>query len=133
MKTAIFDVHAALYKILKSNPEVMTLITDIYEGVAEELTYPYITLNQPLSTTVPNLTTRFEDITIVINIWSIDPSGKEEAYIILNSVIKALRFRLELEGFLMRKIALGETRVIDDVDPRIKHGIVRVTYTIQHI
>ena len=131
IQTAMEELSKSLYVRLSSDPILSAKITGVFSSVEEDLVHPYITVGEP--TTLPFTTkNKFgEELAIVIHAWSLY-NGNLEAIKLLNHCLDALSTRMALEGFTIRKVDVSEIRVIDDVDLRIRHGVLRLKYTIQN-
>jgi len=131
IQTAMFSLQEGIFQRLSSDPAVLEKVTGVFDAVGEDQLHPYITIGEP--TMLPFTTKQKfgEELSIVIHAWS-DYEGKKEAIDILNLCLKALAIQMTLEGFVIRKVEVDAIRVIDDLDPRIRHGILRMKYTIQN-
>lgn len=132
ISTALLPLQSAVYKRLANDPLVSELVTGVYDVVASEHTFPYLTVGEPNLLPLETKDTYSEEISLVIHVWSIY-SGKAEAYKVLDAILKAIGKGLSIEGpFTLLKIKKPSMNVIDDADPRIKHGIARFTFTIKN-
>lgn len=131
LQTSMFELQAALFQRLSSDPTLSEKVTGVFDAVDENQAFPYITIGEP--TMLPFTTKQKfgEELSVVIHVWSIY-DGKKEAIDIMNLCLASLSTRLNLNGFTIRKIEVGNIRVFDDADPRIRHGIVPMKYTIQN-
>lgn len=131
LETALWPLQQAVFRRLSSDL-VPGKVTGVFDMVAEEHIHPYITINEPFSLPFETKNTYSEEISIVVNVWSIY-DGKKEAYDILNAVFQAVGRGLSIEGpFTLLEVKKPRMNVIDDADPRIKHGIARFTVKIKN-
>ena len=131
IQTSMSELQTKLYERLSSDPILSAKVEGVFDFVEKGQAFPYITINEP--TMIPFTTkSKFgEEMSVVINSWS-TYAGKKESYEILNLCLAALAKRMNLNGFSIKKVDIDQIRVIDDADPRIKHGILRMKYTIQN-
>ena len=132
VSTALLPLQTAVYQRLSSDPLVSGMVTGVYDVVAAEHVFPYLTIGEPNMLPIETKDTYNEEISLVIHAWSIY-AGKKEAYQLLDAILKAIGKGLSIEGpFTLLKIKKPSMNVIDDADPRIKHGIARFTFTIKN-
>lgn len=131
IQTAMIELQTAIFQRLSSDSDISEKVKGVFDAVEEDQTFPYITIGEPV--TEPFLIKQkfVEELSIVIHAWSVY-EGKKEAIDILNLVLMALSKRMDLNGFTIEKVDVNQIRVFDDTDPRIKHGIVRMKYTIKN-
>lgn len=131
IQTAMFELQKGIFQNLTTNPSLTAKVAGIFDSVDEGQEFPYITISEP--SMLPFTTKRKfgEELSIVVHVWS-TYNGKKEAIDILNLCLASLSTRMLLNGFTIRKVDVSEIRVFDDADPRIKHGILRMKYTIQN-
>lgn len=131
IQTAMFELQKGIFQNLTSNPSLTAKVTGVFDSVEEDQAFPYITIGEPIMMPLETKQKFGEELSIVIHAWSAY-SGKKEAIDILNLCLASLSTRMTLDGFTVRKVHVDEIRVFDDADPRIKHGIARMKYTIQN-
>lgn len=131
IQTAMFELQKGIFSRLSSDPNILDRVTGVFDAVEEGQEFPYITIGEP--TMLPfNTKQKFgEELAIVIHVWSIY-NGKKEAIDIINLCLKSLVVRMDLEGFSIEKVEVDNIRVFDDFDATIKHGTLRMKYTIQN-
>lgn len=131
-QTALWPLQQALYSTLSSDTELMQLATGVYDAVLEDLVFPYITIGSPTTLNTMTRTSFIEEISVTIHSWSIY-SGKKETHDLLNAIHRAIGKGLPIGGsFSLLAVSRPELQIIDDVDPRIKHGLARFTITIKN-
>lgn len=131
IQTAMFELQKGIFSNLTSDPSLTAKVTGVFDSVEEDQAFPYVTIGEPSMLPFTTKQKFGEELSIVIHAWS-TYSGKKEAIDILNLCLASLSSRLTLNGFTIRKVDVSEIRVFDDADPRIKHGILRLKYTIQN-
>ncbi|MGX2958044.1 DUF3168 domain-containing protein [Peribacillus sp. JNUCC 23] len=131
IQTAMFELQKGIFSRLSTDPIILGKITGVFDAVEEDQAFPYITIGEPNTLPSPTKQKFREELSIVIHVWSIY-NGKKEAYDIINLCLASLALKLNLDGFTIQKIDVDNIRVIDDTDPRIRHGILRMKYTIQN-
>lgn len=117
------------------------MVNGVFDHVPEELpdgsgntvtvTYPYVVIGEPYSQPSDTKTTRGEEVNLTLHAWS-EYEGKREIYQILNACTNALKYRLDIEGFSLEKVSWDNMRVFDDIDPRYKHGVLIMRYTLKN-
>lgn len=131
IQTAMFELQKGIFQHLSSDPILSAKVKGVFDSVDEGQTFPYVTISEPSMLPFTTKQKFGEELSIVIHAWS-TYSGKKEAVDILNLCLASLSTRMTLNGFTVRKVHVDEIRVFDDADPRIKHGIARMKYTIQN-
>lgn len=131
-QTALWELQKALYQRLSSDSRLMQLSTGVYDAVEEDLDFPYVTMGAPSTLNINTRTTFAEEVSVTLHSWSV-ANGKKESYALLNLIHQAIGKGLSIEGpFRLLAVSRPELQVIDDADPRIKHGLARFTFTIKN-
>lgn len=131
-ETALWPLQQALFQRLSNDTDLMQQATGVYDAVAEDLPYPYVTIGAPTTLNIETRNTFSEEISVTIHSWSV-AGGKKESYALLNAIHKAIGKGLPLGGpFRLLAVSRPELQVIDDADPRIKHGMARFKFTIKN-
>lgn len=131
IETALWPLQQAIYRRLSSDL-VPGAVTGVHDVVSEEHTFPYITVGEPNLLPFETKNNYSEAVSFVVHAWS-DYEGKKQAYHILNEVFKAIGKGLSIEGpFVLLEVKKPTMQVIDDADPRIKHGIARFKVIIKN-
>ncbi|MBT2661946.1 DUF3168 domain-containing protein [Bacillus sp. ISL-45] len=128
--TALWPLQEAIFQRLDSDVSLKEMITGVFDAVPKDQVYPYVVIGEPTLLPFDTKTVPGEEISLVIHAWS-DYAGKKETYNILNSCQKALSYKLELPGFQVLKVERLGIQVFDDIDPRIRHGVLRIKYTLR--
>lgn len=131
IQTSMLELQSKLFMRLSSDPTLSAKIEGVFDSVEEGQAFPYVTIGEPTMVPFETKSKFGEEMSITIHSWSIY-AGKKESYEILNLCLNALKTRLDLVGFTIQKVNIDNMTVIDDADPRIKHGILRMKYTIQN-
>lgn len=99
----------------------------VYDHVPKKSPLPYLVIGQPQVTPFDTNTSKGEKISVVIHAWSEYP-GKKEAMICLQKVLQFLSYKpLEVDGlFEFRRSLNTPMTVFDDLDGRLRHGVVHV-------
>lgn len=131
-ETALWPLQQAVFQRLSSDPVLSGMVTGVFDHVPENQPFPYVVIGEPSELPFDTKSTFGEEISLVLHVWS-DYAGKKEAYNILAACQKALAYRLEVDGFKLLKVERAGKQVFDDIDPRIKHGVLRMRYTINNL
>lgn len=131
IQTAMFELQKGIFNNLTSDPSLTAKVSGVFDSVEEDQAFPYVTIGEPSMLPFETKQKFGEELSIVIHAWS-TYAGKKECYEIMNLCLSALSTRLTLNGFKVNKVNIDTMRVIDDADPRIKHGILKMKYTIQN-
>lgn len=131
IQTAMFELQKGIFENLSTNPSLKAKVKGVFDAVEEGQAFPYVTISEPSMLPFTTKQKFGEELSIVIHVWS-DYSGKKQAIDILNTCLTVLKQRMDLDGFVIRKVDVDSMRVFDDADPRIRHGILRLKYTIQN-
>ena len=131
-QTALWELQKAVYQRLSTDSQLMQLSTGVYDAVEEDLTFPYVTIGAPSTLNISTRTTFAEEVSVTLHSWSV-ANGKKESYALLNLIHQAIGKGLSIEGpFRLLAVSRPELQVIDDADPRIRHGLARFTFTIKN-
>lgn len=130
-KTALWPLQQAIYNRLSSDATISGMVTSVFDSVKKDQPYPYIVIGEPSVLPFDTKNTFGEEISLVIHVWS-DYQGKKECYSIIGACLNALSQRLDVTGFEVLKAGRTQMQVFDDIDPRIKHGVLRMQYTIKN-
>lgn len=130
-ETALLELQKALYQRLSSDLALSALVAGVFDAVSEDQPYPYVVIGEPAALPFESKSTFGEQIDMVIHVWS-DYAGKKEAYEILSACQKALAYRLDLTGFRVLKVERKGISVFDDIDPRLRHGVLRMRFFINN-
>ncbi|MGN7409967.1 DUF3168 domain-containing protein [Sporosarcina sp. SAFN-010] len=131
VQTAMFELQKGIFQNLTSNPSLTAKVTGVFDSVNEGQEFPYITISEPFMLPFETKQKFGEELSIVIHGWS-TYNGKKEAIDILNLCLASLAMKMNLDGFAIQKVEVSSMRVFDDADPRIKHGVLTMKYTIQN-
>lgn len=131
-QTALWPLQQALFTTLSGDAELMSIVTGVYDAVLEDIPFPYVTIGSPTTLNTTTRTSFIEEISVTIHTWSVS-GGKRESYNLLNAIHSAIGKGLPIGGFFsLLAVSRPDLQVIDDVDPRIKHGLARFTITIKN-
>ncbi|MBT2680052.1 DUF3168 domain-containing protein [Bacillus sp. ISL-35] len=128
--TALWPLQEAIYQKLEADVSLKNMITGVFDAVPKDQAYPYVVIGEPAMLPFDTKTVPGEEISLVIHAWS-DYPGKKETFNILNACQKALSYKLDLPGFWILKVERLGIQVFDDIDPRIRHGVLRMKYTLR--
>ncbi len=126
IKTSLLPLQIALFKRLK---ETRYKVFDYVEHSTE---YPYLVVGTPETKEFITKTNFGEEVIFTIHAWS-NYKGKKECYEMLDSALKTIsKKHLELnEEFKVFKTEMLTLTVIDDIDGRTQHGILRLKFYIK--
>ncbi len=131
-ETALWPLQKAIFQRLSSDSTLSGMVTGVFDQVPENQPYPYVVIGEPNELPFDTKNTFGEEISLVIHVWSKYP-GKKEAYNILGACQQALAKKLTVDGFRLLKVDRAGKQVFDDIDPVIKHGVLRMRYTISKL
>lgn len=132
-QTALWPLQQAVFQHLENDVDLMQLATGVYDAVLPDVPYPYVTIGAPTTLNISTRTSFSEEVSLTIHTWSIK-AGKKESYALLNLIHQAIGKGLSIEGpFKLLAVSRPELQVIDDIDPVVKHGLARFTFTIKNI
>lgn len=131
IQTAMFELQKGIFTRLSDDPIISEKVTGVFDSVGKNQPFPYITIGEP--TMLPFTTKQKfgEELAIVIHVWS-TYDGKKETIDIINLCLTSLAAEMNLNGFRVQKVDVDNIQVFDDADPRIRHGVLRMKYTIQN-
>lgn len=126
IKTSLLPLQIALFKRLKETGY------KVFDYVEHSTEYPYLVVGTPETKEFITKTNFGEEVIFTIHAWS-NYKGKKECYEMLDSALKTIsKKHLELnEEFKVFKTEMLTLTVIDDIDGRIQHGILRLKFYIK--
>ena len=126
IKTSLLPLQIALFKRLKETGY------KVFDYVEHSTEYPYLVVGTPETKEFITKTNFGEEVIFTIHAWS-NYKGKKECYEILDSALKTISKKyLELnEEFKVFKTEMLTLTVIDDIDGRTQHGILRLKFYIK--
>lgn len=126
IKTSLLPLQIALFKRLKETGY------KVFDYVEHSTEYPYLVVGTPETKEFITKTNFGEEVIFTIHAWS-NYKGKKECYEMLDSALKTIsKKHLELnEEFKIFKTEMLTLTVIDDIDGRTKHGILRLKFYIK--
>ena len=126
IKTSLWELQKALFKRLKETGY------KAFDYVEHSTEYPYLVVGTPETKEFITKTNFGEEVIFTIHAWS-NYKGKKECYEMLDSALKTISKKyLELnEEFKIFKTEMLTLTVIDDIDGRTQHGILRLKFYIK--
>lgn len=126
IKTSLLPLQIALFKRLKETGY------KVFDYVEHSTEYPYLVVGTPETKEFITKTNFGEEVIFTIHAWS-NYKGKKECYEMLDSALKTISKKyLELnEDFKVFKTEMLTLTVIDDIDGRTQHGILRLKFYIK--
>lgn len=126
IKTSLLPLQIALFKRLKETGY------KVFDYVEHSTEYPYLVVGTPETKEFITKTNFGEEVIFTIHAWS-NYKGKKECYEMLDSALKTIsKKHLELnEKFKVFKTEMLTLTVIDDIDGRTQHGILRLKFYIK--
>lgn len=138
-----FELQQVIYQKLIACEELTNITRKsgedlgVYDAVDENTPYPYVTISEPQSSPFDTKTSNIETITITLHCWwkdNDDYSGKRKVYEMLSACQRALMAQnYTIANARILSVTRRESRVIDDISPNVKHGILTMQYKIQNI
>ncbi|WP_116048606.1 DUF3168 domain-containing protein [Amycolatopsis palatopharyngis] len=125
MATAAWPVQVAMRAKLLSDPQLLEVVSGVFDYVDGTATFPYLTVGQ--ATEVPDDAHDAQGlaVTVTIHVWS-KYKGFAEALAILGHVDRLLdRQPLAVAGFTDVSVAREFHETLRDPDPQIRHIPVR--------
>ena len=124
LKTALPELHKALYAGLTSYQPLMDVATDVLDDVEEGQVFPYITVGDPVANPWDTKNTIGENLVFTLHIWS-QTNSKGQTYQIMNLIHAALsRPQTIGGGFVVVKFEREGQRVFTDIDQTTRHGVM---------
>lgn len=125
-------LQKALLAHLRASAAVTALVgARIYDNVPEGVQFPFISFGSVDFTLDDVECVDGRRITTQIDIWS-NKLGSIEVKRIVDAVIAQLRIDMTIEDpYAIGVQYLELTRILDDPDPGIRHGVVQVTVKVE--
>jgi len=119
--TALRPLQTAIYQKLTASPELMALVSGVYDEVPEPAPFPYVAIGAITETVSDAHDRQGLDVMVVLHVWSKYP-GNGEAADIFAALDAALdRQPLTAAGWTDITIKHDNHQFIADPDPAIRH------------
>ncbi|SHE87844.1 DUF3168 domain-containing protein [Devosia limi] len=138
---ASVDLIMALRARLEATPAVMSKITGIFDRVPEQqraernVEFPYVSLGPSVSIPADYDCVMGEEITIQFDVWSSgagEAFGSVECRKICDAIKRALHdVPLSLTANALVTFNWEMTRILDDPNPAITHGVVQFSGEVE--
>jgi len=138
---ASYDLILAAVTLLRSTPSVADKVTGIYDRVPEQqdagrnVEFPYVSIGPSTSIPADYDCIRGEELTIQFDVWSSgsgEASGTIECRKICDAIKRALHdTNLTLTANALVTFNWEMTRILDDPNPAITHGVVQFTGEVE--
>lgn len=132
---SFLPLHAAINKQLTSDAALKALVyksakhRGVYDHVPDDAPKPYVVIGEPYETDFDVKHGQTVDTQITLHAWSAQ-AGKTEAYKILEAVSHALAASFVVVGYRVDNVKKVTTRVFDDIDGVLRHGVLTLEYTL---
>lgn len=132
---SFLSLHTAIYKQLVNDAAVKTLVffdsehRGVYDHVPDDAPKPYVVIGEPYETDFDVKHGQTVDAQITLHVWSAQ-AGKTETYKILEVVSHALAASFVVQNYRVDNVKKVTTRVFDDIDGVLRHGVLTLEYTL---
>lgn len=132
---SFLSLHAAIYKQLVNDDALKALVyksakyRGVYDAVPADAPKPYVVIGEPYETDFDVKHGQTVDTQITLHVWSAQ-AGKTEAYKILEAVSNALAASFVVQHYRVDRVKKLTTRVFDDIDGVLRHGVLTLEYTL---
>lgn len=121
MATALVPLQTAVYAALTASPDLMALVSGVFDEVPEPAPYPFVSFGSVTETPDDAHDAQGLLSMVTVHVWSTAP-GFSEAYDIFAAVDAALdRVPLAVAGFTDVSIAHEAHEALKDPDPDVRH------------
>jgi hypothetical protein len=121
MATGMRPLQTAIYNKLMSAPDLLLLVSGVYDKVPEPAPYPFVSFGAIHELPDDTHDAQGLNVSVNIHVWSMAP-GSSETYDIFAAVDAALdRVPLTVAGFRQVYIKQAQHQTIPDPDPRVRH------------
>lgn len=128
MTVAAWPLQQAIHARLTGRPQLMDLVSGVYDEVPETAAFPYVSYGSITESVADAHNQRGLDVSVVLHIWS-KYRGFKEAALILDQLDAALdRQPLAVTGFTDVSVAHQLHTELRDPDPEIRH--INVSYRV---
>ena len=123
------SLYNALFNHLLQSP-LKAKVTGIYDGMKTDLVKPYAILGETDVIESEYTTGLTEDIAVQMHIYT---DGKPEC----RELLRLLKYYAKqkpfiMEGYEIQKVRLSNEQVMNDIDNKTSHGVLRIVYTVRH-
>jgi hypothetical protein len=121
MATALRPLQTAVYAALTASPDLMALVSGVFDEVPEPAPYPYVSFGSVTETPDDAHDAQGLNTLVTIHVWTKAP-GFAEAYDIFAALDAALdRVPLTVPGFRDVSIRQDQHQALKDPDPYVRH------------
>lgn len=122
-------LYNALFNHLLQSP-FKVKVTGIYDGMKMDLAKPYAIVGETDVIESESSTGMHEDIAVQMHIYS---DGKPECRELMRLMkYYAKQKPFTLDGYEITKVRLSNEQVMNDIDNKTSHGVLRLVYTVRH-
>ncbi|MDF2902369.1 MAG: hypothetical protein K0S25_7 [Bacillus sp. (in: firmicutes)] len=131
MKSSLFPLQETLFQRLTNDSMLIAKNIKTYDDVPSSPSFPYISLGDDTVNNWSTKTSKGEEITHTLHVWS-RYNGKKEAKEIMDLVLQSITSTpLSIgSGFSMDFSRMEFMEVITDPDGITRHGIMRLRFKI---
>lgn len=134
MKTCMLSLQKELYQILSKDQQLKSKIKGVFDYVDEDSKFPIITIGDCVSSDYSTSSFDGEEVVQDVHIWSKYKGNKEVKELLSIATEVIFRDLRTLEGgFEIDLIKRDGIEVFTDIDPTVKHGVLRLRITIREI
>lgn len=129
------ELQTALYRRLSADEGLLSLVSGVYDHVTEDTAFPYVVLSNPTISDESLKNSEVFEYSVTLHIWHNQATsgeyGNRKPFLIKQAVYDALRYKLELPSYHVRRVCITENLLFNDVDDRLKHGVLTYRFTLQ--
>lgn len=122
-------LQAAIYDLLSADTAISSLVAGVYDDVPQgsdtgsSADFPYITIGEAVHTAWDTDTSRGDDASITVHVWSRYP-GRAETKQIQGAIYDALhRSNLAVTGYATVGVDWEQSESFLDTDGETRHGV----------
>lgn len=133
MGLPFLELQTAVYQRLANDDKVKNMVTKIADHISDDMEFPYIVIGEPSLTFEEIKNADVSEVSLTLHVWSSQEEnrGNRQTYEILNAIFEALRPKLHLSSFDLIRVRVQEPKVFDDIDDRVKHGVIIYRFTLK--
>ena len=122
-------LYNALFNHLLQSP-LKARVTGIYDGMKMDLVKPYAIVGETGVIESESSTGMHEDIAVQMHIYADSKPECRELMRLMKYYAKQKPFTLD--GCEITKVRLSNEQVMNDIDNKTSHGVLRIVYTVRH-
>jgi hypothetical protein len=126
-----WEIQKSIYQTLTADPDLMEVITGVFDHVPQGQDYPYINIGEDTSIEWDTDTELGSESTLTVHVWSRE-YGRRQVKEIMEQIYDILhRAEIELETLHLVDCVVEFMETFLESDGVTRHGVMRIRVTTQ--